>query len=41
VKEKDPDDEVMAEMVRRGSMPSGTVVEAPHYSPLPALSAGG
>ena len=40
VKEKDPDDEVMTEVVRGGSMPSRTIVEAPNYSPLPVLNSG-
>lgn len=38
VKEKDPGDEVMTEVVRGGNMPSGTMVEAPNYSPLPILN---
>lgn len=40
VKEKDPDDEVMTEVVRGGSMPSLTVVEAPNYSPVLVLNSG-
>ena len=38
VKEKDPYDEVMTEVVREGSMPSRITVEAPNYSPLPVLN---
>lgn len=40
VKEKDPDDEGMTEVMRGGSMPSRTMVEAPNYGPFHVLNSG-